>query len=240
MKAVVRRTILAALLFAAGWICWSAGQLERRLADANRALATLRYARPIAEYDEIEASVSAARRLPWLTTELTSNLQRQRATADYWRANYAALAPAPLAEDDAADENPDLLFVAANAAFREAARPDGERQAVVQALEAVTVLYADVLKNDPDHLDAAYNYEYVARLRNDIARGREAPGQPEPEAADAAAGNLPAGTTLHGRPGGPPPGTDMKLFKMLVPLRPDERESDPTEAGGGLDKVRRG
>ena len=240
MKAVLGRGLLAVVLFVAGWVCWSAGQLERRLTDANRELATLRYDGPVIEYDDIEQSVSYVGRLPWLATSLMGNLSHQRATAEYWRANYAALAPTPTADSDATEQDPGLLFFAANAAFREAERRTADRQTTVQTLERILTNYAEVLTRAPDHLDAAYNYEYVARVRNNIAKGREAPPKLEQNAATAAQGNLPTGATLHGRPGTPPPDTNMKLFKMLVPLRPDERESDPTEAGGGQEKVRRG
>ena len=240
MRVVLGRGLLAVVLFAAGWVCWSAGQLERRLTEANRELATLRYDGPVVAYDDIERSVSYVGRLPWLANSLMGNLRHQRATAEYWRANYGGLAPAPTAARDTAEQDPDLLFFATNAAFREAERRTADRQATVQALERILADYAQVLTHAPDHLDAAYNYEYVARVRTNIARGREAPPRPEQDAAAAAPGNLPTGTTLHGRPGAPPPGTNMDLFKMLVPLRPDERESDPTEAGGGQEKVRRG
>ena len=58
-------------------------------------------------------------------------------------------------------------------------------------------------------------------------------------APTAQTGDLPSGPTLHGRPGGPPPASDMSQFKIVIPKRGDERKENP-EAGKGGTKVRRG
>jgi hypothetical protein len=47
------------------------------------------------------------------------------------------------------------------------------------------------------------------------------------------------GITIHGRPGGPPEGSDMKKFRMIVPMRPDER-MEAEQAGRGANKIRKG
>jgi hypothetical protein len=50
--------------------------------------------------------------------------------------------------------------------------------------------------------------------------------------------DLPAGPTIHGVPGGPPPSTSMERFKTITPLRFDEREQgDP---GRGAPARRKG
>jgi hypothetical protein len=45
--------------------------------------------------------------------------------------------------------------------------------------------------------------------------------------------------TPHGRVGAPPKGTGQKQFKMLVPMRPDERR-EAEEAGKTGKRVRKG
>ena len=47
------------------------------------------------------------------------------------------------------------------------------------------------------------------------------------------------GITVHGNAGGPPEGSDMKKFKMIVPMRPDER-MEAEQAGRGANKTRKG
>ena len=92
--------------------------------------------------------------------------------------------------------------------------------------------------------DVAYNYEYVVRLRETAARGRQAPlrsgdTRMAQKTAAEAASDLPTGPTLHGYPGGPPKGTDMSQFKIVIPKRGEERKDNP-EAGKGGAKVRKG
>jgi hypothetical protein len=53
-----------------------------------------------------------------------------------------------------------------------------------------------------------------------------------PETADA-------GLTVHGRAGAPPAGADAKAFKIIVPMRPDERR-EAEEAGRGGRRIKKG
>jgi hypothetical protein len=52
---------------------------------------------------------------------------------------------------------------------------------------------------------------------------------------DAKAGGL----SIHGLEGAPPEEAEMKKFKMIVPMRPDER-LEAEKAGKGTTKVRKG
>jgi len=263
MKAVLARAIVAALLFGAGWICWTAGQLQARLTEANRQVLMLRYSGSLGEYDDIEQSLGYVGRLPATVTDVLPDLRERRATAQYWDSMYGALSLARDANGEPVEKNPDVLFLAANAAYRAGQRVDGDRLATVRALDAVISNYAEVLKKSPGNVDAAYNYEYAVRARNAAVRSREtprnnpgaaaqrgSPGAPSrPPAAGqqsaaneqaTLAGNLPPGPTIHGRPGAPPPDTDMEKFKVLAPMRPDERQGDPDTAGANKRPLRKG
>jgi hypothetical protein len=78
----------------------------------------------------------------------------------------------------------------------------------------------------------------VSRVRATLQQSRQ-PVMPEPEMTGLA-GDLPLGPTLHGAPGAPPEGTDMKQFKVVVPMRPDERKQLPQGASEGEQRKRRG
>ncbi len=258
IKAVSVRAIAAALLFGAGWVCWTAGQLQARLAEANRQMVMLQYEGSLSEYDDIEQSLGYLGRFPARVTHILADLGERRATALYWDKRYGALSLARDASGDLVETNPDILFLAANAAYRAGHRPDGERLSTVRALDAAISNYADVLRKAPGHVDAAYNYEYAVRARDAAARGRETPrnrpgGAGQREQIPPAAGpqsvanegtarqqDLPVGPTIHGRPGAPPADADMNKFKMLVPMRPDERQGVPDKAGEGGRRIRRG
>ena len=126
--------------------------------------------------------------------------------------------------------NADAKLLAANAAYRNMRKAGGSWQAVVGRMDSLVKQYAEILRDDPSNSEAAFNYEYVVRLRQVIA-ARKQPVAP-------VAGND-AGLTIHGFAGAPPEASDMKKFKMIVPMRPDER-LEAEKAGKGTTKVRKG
>src|SRR5918993_528594 len=54
-----------------------------------------------------------------------------------------------------------LMPGAANAAFRKAREAGGSWQAVVGRFDNIVKQYAEILREDPNNTDAAFNYEYV-------------------------------------------------------------------------------
>ena len=78
-------------------------------------------------------------------------------------------------EEANGDLDAEVLLAAANAAFRSHEREGGAGPAQVQRLDGVLQAYAAVLKAAPKHMDAAYNYEYVSRVRDQVARSAGKP-----------------------------------------------------------------
>src|SRR4051812_47719907 len=144
MRSMVGGTILAVVLFLVAAACWTEAQLTRRVADAHRRLATLHYDAG----DDIDESVTVFNRLPWPGGEGPSDVRRHRATVSYWMVRYDSLAELPMATGEQAVNDPSLLLVAANAAFRNSAPQVGDRKAAVERLDTVIQQYADVLRKD--------------------------------------------------------------------------------------------
>jgi len=238
MKSMVGGTILAVLLFVVAAAAWTEANVIRRVADAHRRLATLHYD----PEDDIDDAVTVFNRLPWPEGEGAGDVRRHRATVSYWMVRYDSLAEIPLATGQQQVNDPSLLLVAANAAFRNAAPQVGDRKAAVERLDAVIQQYAEVLRKAPDSADAAYNYEFVSKMRDTLAKG---PAKPSPrdakkaEKAELVSVDLPAGPTVHGRPGAPPEGTPMSDFKTITPMRYDERE-EQMDPGRGKEIRRKG
>lgn len=216
LPGLVGRLLVCAVLvtLAAGF--WLASRSERQLAQFDQALSTLRYDTPGEDYAAFEAGMKYTPALPWFDALRRGGHQR-RDVASYWGA-------APQLSGAGTD-----AFLAANRAFRDAQRAR-DRATALRQLDEVQKKYAEVVKNDPARLDAAYNYEYVARLRARLAKAR-----------DLRALTAPAGApSIHGHAGAPPPGTDVKQFKMFVPMQPDERKNVQPDAGKGEKKPRKG
>jgi len=241
MKSAIAPLVFAIVLAAAGFGFYLAGQTEKRLADVHSQLATLHYSDASSESEQVESDLGAARRVPEVGQAAAADLRDTRAVAAYWSGGYSAIAPQKDANGVVTETDPQILFLVANAAFRSSQSDD--RVATLRKLDTVVKSYADVLRNSPGHMDAAYNYEYAIRVRDALAKAKPAPAgktaKATLKAVDEALGDLPAGTTLHGKPGGPPPATDMAQFKIVIPKRGEERKDNPEAGKGGL-KVRKG
>lgn len=231
MKSLAGHIVLTLLLVGVGDLLRRAANVEERLASAEAGLATLLPDTAEDEYARVEEELALAARVPFVGDALMAEVRRERALAAYWRGDYAAL-PSDEAELSQPGVGADVVFLAANAAFR-TALTESEGKAAIQELDGVLRLYTTLMRQSPGHTDAAHNYEYVVRLRNvmakagagDIRLGMARPEMPPP--------------SLHGQQGSPPPETGGDQFNVIVPLRPDER-GEVTKAGAGAPPQRKG
>jgi hypothetical protein len=250
MKSALGPFLAAIVLTLAGGALWLAGQTETRLADVHKQMATLHYADAQTDGSAVEASLGLERRVPVLGKAAETDARDVRAAAGYWRNDYASIAPQHDANGVITETDPAILLLTANAAFR-ASQASGDRLDTVRRRDAVVKSYAEVLKApacgagdracDGRAIDASYNYEYAIRARDMLAKQRgpaAAKGAPK-MAAKAEEGDLPAGPTLHGKPGAPPAAVDMNQFKIVIPKRGEERKDAP-DAGKGGQKIRKG
>jgi hypothetical protein len=216
MRAVIGYLMVAAVMAGAGLVLWRGSDLERRVAAAERDLVTLRYQEAGAQ--AVEPPPAWSSYLPG-AAKTVEDAQALSATSKYWDGDYDAVAT-----------DPNAKLLAANAAYRALRRDGGNWQAVVGRLDGVVKAYADVLREDPANAEAAFNFEYATRLRAVIAARRQSVAPVDPSAS---------GNTIHGGVGEVPVDADSKKFKMIIPMRPDERQ-EAEKAGKGATRVRKG
>lgn len=236
MKTIAGGLILAALLFAGGTLALRESRHVSRLAEAQRSLSTLRYV----DDADLGAESTLINRLP-APIGLGEGVEtRHTATVNYWLARYTALTDMAAPGSGPAIQDAQVLFLAANAAFRTSAPQSEDKKGVVSRLDAVVQAYADVMRRDPNMSDAAFNYEYVVHLRDQIAKGPRGlkPSPKKAERPDESV-DLPVGPTIQGRPGGPPESESMSDFKTVTPMRYDERE-EQMDPGKGQKIQRKG
>ncbi len=226
MKSFIGLALVALVLVLAGEAVRRAGLIEARLADAQEQLTTIGRVAPETDAG-LDTSLTLLSRAPLLGARLTREVREQRAEAAYWQGDYAALAPAPAAATAPPEDNPTLLLLTANAGFRTAVLQNRTAQTLARSLDGVLKKYAAVLTADPDSTDAAHNYEFVVRLRTALASGRGA--------AVPAARNQ----NMQGEEGEPPMGSQQSDFKVIVPLRPEERQ-EQMDPGAGANFQRKG
>ena len=93
--------------------------------------------------------------------------------------------------------------------FGPSQREGADRQATLRRLDAAIKTYTELLKKSPGDADAAYNYEYVVRLRDTMSKAKPLPPGKREDPAKLVqkltgvvmAGDLPDGRTVHGDPG---------------------------------------
>lgn len=211
MTSMLFRFAVAIALAAGAWFSRAEAGAAERAASAKEKIVTLRYGDVDADVDDATTAIVA-----------------------YWLGRYDAV----VGDTDGGAADAQVLRTAANAAFRDSQRDPGAGAAAIQKLDGVLQAYVSALKASPRDVEAAYNYEYVARVREQLARSQ---GRLKPAPAPAAgrAGDLPAGPTIHGRPGMPPPDAKMEDLEMLAPLDYGDREAQP-QATPGAKRERKG
>ncbi|SRR5258706_7269716 len=211
--------VVVILLLAGGELFRRTAVFEDAVAAAQQRLTTQNPADTVPQdSDALDPPLIAS--LPVVGARIGADVRRQSALAAYWRSDYAALSGKDFSD-------PALRFIAANAMFRDLTRQPVNAQVLVRGLDAVLKAYDSVLEVDPNDVDAAYNYEFVSRLRGAVAAGR------------ANSIKLPSQSNMHGEKGAPPTQTKPGEFNIIVPLRPDERE-EQLQPGAGVVPERKG
>jgi hypothetical protein len=213
-----------------GGVCLTVGLLDRDLVLAEQDLVASKYAVPEATLERAERLYAYSSRVPWIGDDALNDLRARRAALQYWQGRYSSLV-SDLDESGSgvAEDNIALQLIAANAVFRMGQATATDKQSAIEALDGGIAAYLNVLKNATRSEDAAHNYEYLVRLRDEILRGRR-----PPKLADLADGDGP-----HGRAGAATEPEDRE-FKIYVPLEEGERDSTITKPGQAAPIRRRG
>jgi len=239
MKSVVVPALLAVVLALTGTAFWLTGHAEDRVAVVHQQLTTLQYAAASTNGADVEQTLGLERRVPVIGPQAVADVHDATTTAKYWLADFAGVTPQHDATGAVTDTDPTVLLIAANAAFR-ASQSAADRTDTLRRLDGAIKSYADALKTPGQQMDAAYNYEYAVRTRDALAKARPSTAKTTQVAKKMnEESDLPAGPTLHGRPGAPPTKTEMSQFKIVIPKRGEERKDNP-EAGKGGQKIRKG
>jgi hypothetical protein len=214
-------------IIGAGFI--SAGRFERNMADAQEYASTERYDEARARLDAADAYLPYGRWIPRVGAAAENDVRARRAALEYWQRNYAAVLPRdadPVGGVEAS--NLELQTIVANAAYRAGQASATDRQSTLQAFDEAIGGFQTVLKNDTWSEDAAFNYEYAIRTRDEFAKGRrKASGAPR------------GGDPQLGQQGEPAKSGDSRKFEIYVPLNGNER-TKAGEAGKGTNIQKKG
>jgi len=219
MKGIAGWVVGALVLAILGGICLAASRLDRQMAGAQHALLTSDYDAADASLQVVERYYRYASRLPWVGEGPLNGVRARRAAVKYWQRQYGALAPAdrtdPVADVEA--DNLPLQMIVADSVYRDGQTRAKDRAAMLRMLDASMAAYRTVLGNawrsgETSYGEAAaYNYEYMVRLRGEVVKGRRA----LPPAADE---------RTFGAEGKPEDANFENEFKRYIPLEKQERD----------------
>jgi hypothetical protein len=224
MKGIAGYVVGAVVLAVLGGLCLGGSRLDRQMARAQQTLITADYDAADASLQVVERYYQYVGRVPWVGNRAVNDVRTRRAAINYWRRQYGALAPADRTDPvaDVAADNVPLQVIVADSVYRDGQPRAKDRAAMLRLLDSSIDAYRTVLSNarrpedSPDAEAAAYNYEYVVRLRNEIVNGRRR------------ALPLPGDERAFGSEGTPDDPAFENEFKQYVPLEKEERENaDP-------------
>jgi hypothetical protein len=215
MKGISGLLVTAALLALLGGTLLRLGVLERDLAKAQENVTTMNYDGVEQTFDSAERYYEYGSHLPWIGNGPVNEIRTRRAAMHYWQRSYGAVIPQQTDPVGAVSaDNPALQLIVANAVYRDGQSRSKDKATTMQALDAGINAYQAVLKNTVRDDDAAFNYEYLIRLRDEVDKGKRKPG--------------PGDLVLKGPDGaaGAPPTLDstMSDFKIYIPLDSQERQ----------------
>ncbi len=173
MRAAVKYLVVAVALGLVAAVLLMSGLVQRQMADAERSLATLGLNRAARLFDEVQDRLRFSEGVTWLLRETRDEVEARRAEVRYWRGEYATLvAEYPDIGRPEIRDNLSLQLTLASAYLRsgEASALD-DRDLMLGQLDRAISVYLQVLQNTRGNRDAAYNYEYLIRLRDEIAAG---------------------------------------------------------------------
>lgn len=222
MKGIVACLLFAAALAVLGVLCLGASRLDRQRARAQESFLTADYDAADSSLSVVERYYDYASRLPWVGDGPVSAVRARRAAVSYWQRKYSALAPADVTDPIAelAVNNLPLQVIVADSVYRSGQARAKDRAAMLQTLEGAINAYHAVLRNArrPEDAssaeEAAYNYEFVVRLRNEIVNGRRRVLPPKLDDLE------------FGSEGKPEDPTFENQFKQYIPLEKNERQDD--------------
>jgi hypothetical protein len=224
MKSAIRYLLAAAVTVLLGFAFVIAGRVQRDIAQAQHEVITGQYDRAAETFERSERYYEYLGRVPGIGQSPLNAARARRAALQYWRHDYATLVPDQ--EDPVAavpPDNVDLQMVVANGVYRSRQEFAKDLTSTLDVLNSAINAYLTPLRNSARREDAAFNYEYLLRRRDELETKRAKPGLADAE-APSPHGRAAQPDTTKGGSGD---------FKILVPLAPVELLAEPQKGPAG-------
>jgi hypothetical protein len=168
--------------------------------------------------------------IPRFGERARAEVKSRQAELRYWQQQYKELMPREADPVGAVEgEDVGLQMFVANGVYRAGQVKAKDKDQSIQALQDAVSGYMTVLKGKSWDERAAYNYEYLVRVRDELRNGKRKALPPPPMEQE---GN-------NGEAGAPFEPTNTKAFEIYIPLEEQER-TKASEAGKASPNARKG
>jgi hypothetical protein len=230
MKTVIALIVLVVLLTAAGILSFRVAAFERDMATVDEELSTQQYADAASTLTRASGHLRWTGWLPKFGAQAHADIKMRQASLQYWQQQYKELMPReadPVGAVEAEDVG--LQMLVANGVYRAGQIKAKDREQSIQALQDAVSGYMTVLKGPAWDERAAYNFEFLVRVRDELRNGKRKALPPPPMEQQ---GN-------NGEAGEPFEPTNTKAFEIYIPLEEQER-TKASEAGKASPNKRKG
>lgn len=220
-KLAVYLALILAVLVVSGSLALC-GLYEFKMAKAIELFAAFDFRSADGIYQNLEKNLDYGRRMPILLDKWKNELKISRARVKYWEKNYFELIDNGYNGQDQESENPNLRFIRANASYRNV-EAEEDKKNLIEGIEQAINGYIYTVRNDSENLNAAFNYEYLLRVRSDTIKNKK---NEKPSSSSQG---------IHGQKGKPVEGESEEKINIHIPFDNEEAEKpkDGQDAGKG-------
>jgi hypothetical protein len=174
MRVLLRHAAISVLAGVISVFCLINALLQRDMAQGDKELSVANLIAADSYYSSASARLSYFGRIPWIFSDARAEILVNRAAIRYWQGDYAGLlADYPTLQSSMSNDDARLGLVFAGSVYRVGQHSDVTNSEMLNSLDQAIGVYAQVLEGEHQSYDAAFNYEYLIRLREALSGGAE-------------------------------------------------------------------
>lgn len=204
------------------------GFYQRKLADAQESFSVFDFQDADSNYSDAEKYLNYGRNIPGLLNSELISIKNRRSEVRYWLGRY----------DDLISD-----FYQGNALYR-ILETEKDKAKVIGLLDSAISKYAEAIDGDTSNLNAAFNYEYLLQLKNDISNGKRKLPLKQQVNGQSMASNKGDRSgqdgNIHGQEGAQPMFKETDKILIHVPTSGDESREKGSDSGKGEIKRKKG
>jgi hypothetical protein len=228
MRRLVVYSFLILLVLVMSGLLVAYGFYEFKTAQAIELFAAFDFKSADSIYQNLEKNLDYGRRVPTVLDKWRNELKISRARVMYWEKNYPELISNEGQDQDG--ENSNLRFIRANASYRnvENEKNKKNKKNLAKGMENAIHGYVYTIRNDSENLNAAFNYEYLLRVRSDTTTNKKPSGEPSSPIQG-----------IHGQKGQQVQRGDEGKIRIHIPLTDEEADKLKGEKDAGKGDFKR-